>query len=143
MCSWIWENLKRNLLNQNFQLWMKKNRRNMDSSTSKYEISENVYPIFKNFLVSFLWSMYLRAVFLWFKQKIYLSWSKGGSIFIKRVCHVNALEILTNEKHFWRAISQKKFSFGLITKLPRIIVVRHFSPDSFKLKRGFLPPSLK
>ena len=40
-------------------------------------------------------------------------------------------------------ISQLGFNYGLCTNLPRIIVACNFSPSSFKLKRGILPPSTK
>ena len=43
-----------------------------------------------------------------------------------------ALEILTNEKHFPKIISQYGFLF---TKLPRSFVVCYISTCSFKLKR--------
>ena len=52
-------------------------------------------------------------------------------------------EILTNERHFPKTISQYEFDYGLFTNLPRIIVACNFSPSSFKLKRGILPPSTK
>ena len=52
-------------------------------------------------------------------------------------------EILTNERHFPKTISQYEFDYGLFTNLPRIIVACNFSPSSFKLKKGILPPSTK
>ena len=48
----------------------------------------------------------------------------------------DAREILTNEDHFPKIISQYGF---LSTKLPRLFVVCDISPSSFKLKRGILP----
>ena len=47
------------------------------------------------------------------------------------------LEILANDKHFPKSISQ----YGLlIIKLPRAIVVHDISPSLFKLKRvSYLP----
>ena len=63
---------------------------------------------------------------------------KGHQKFKKRICHVNVLEILTNEKQFWKTISQWKFDYGLFTNLPKIIFTCDFSQSSFKLKRGIL-----
>ena len=40
------------------------------------------------------------------------------------------------KKHFPKT---KEFDYGMFTKLPRIIVTRDFSPNSFKVKRGILP----
>ena len=48
----------------------------------------------------------------------------------------DAREVLTNEDHFPKIISQYGF---LSTKLPRLFVVCDISPSSFKLKRGILP----
>ena len=51
-------------------------------------------------------------------------------------------------EHALNSNQEKKFSInykpmrvrlGLFTNLPRIIVASHFSPSSFKLKRGILP----
>ena len=39
----------------------------------------------------------------------------------KEECHVNALQILTNEKHFPKILSQWEFDYGLFTNLPKII----------------------
>ena len=54
-------------------------------------------------------------------------------------CHVNALKTLTNENHFPKNTSQQDFGYGFLAKLPSLIVVRDFSPSSFKLKTGILP----
>ena len=54
-------------------------------------------------------------------------------------CHVNALQTLTNENHFPKNTSQQDFGYGLLAKLLSLIVVRDFSPSSFKLKTGILP----
>ena len=54
-------------------------------------------------------------------------------------CHVNALQTLTNENHFPKNTSQQDFGYGLLAKLPSLIVVRDFPPSSFKLKTGILP----
>ena len=43
----------------------------------------------------------------------------------------------------WKTINQWEFDYGLFTNLPRIIVARCFSPSSFKLRRGILPPLTK
>ena len=47
---------------------------------------------------------------------------------------------MTNEKHFPKNVSQWEFDYGLFTNLPETIVHHYFSPSSFKLKRGILPP---
>ena len=61
----------------------------------------------------------------------------------KRMFHVNVLKILTSEKHFPKSKSQKEFDYGLLTKLPRVILADDFSLNSFKLKSGILPPLRK
>ena len=53
----------------------------------------------------------------------------------KEICRENIIEILTNERHFPKTISQWVFDYALFTNLPRIIVNSDFSPNSFKLKR--------
>ena len=59
------------------------------------------------------------------------------------ICNVKVLEILTDEKYFPKTISQVEFNYSLCANLPRIIVACNFSPSSFKLKRGILPPPTK
>ena len=43
----------------------------------------------------------------------------------------------------WKTFSKNykpvEYDCGLLTNLPRIIIPHHFSPGSFKLKRGILP----
>ena len=41
------------------------------------------------------------------------------------------------------ALYANGFGYGLFTKLPRTIIVRDFSPVSFKFKRGIQPPLAK
>ena len=65
--------------------------------------------------------------------------TKEDQKFKKRICHVNMLYILTNEKHFPKTIKQWEFDYDLFTNLPGIIVAHDFSPSSIKLKRGILP----
>ena len=65
--------------------------------------------------------------------------TKEDQKFKKRICHVNMLYILINEKHFPKTINQWGFDYSLFTNLPRIIVAQDFSPSSFKLKRGIRP----
>ena len=101
------------------------------------------------FMVGFLWSLYLHTIFLWCSEKQttnnkhLLELIKRRSKVKKKICHVNVLYILTNKKHFPKAISQWEFDYGPLTNLPRIIVVCDFSPSSLKLKRGILPPLIE
>ena len=60
--------------------------------------------------------------------------TKEDQKFKKRICHVNMLYILTNEKHFPQTINQWEFDYGLFTNLPRIIVAFDFPPSSLKSK---------
>ena len=76
------------------------------------------------------------------KQNL-LKLMKEDQKLFKRICHVNALKLLTNEKHFPKTISQQECGYGLFTKFSRIIVVQDFTPSSFKLKRGILLPLTK
>ena len=62
---------------------------------------------------------------------------------MKRICHVNMLCILTNDKHSPKIKSQLEFDHGLFTKLPRLIVTLNYSASSFKVKRGIVPPLSK
>ena len=59
---------------------------------------------------------------------------------MKRICHVNVLSILINDKRFTKITSKYVFDYKLFTKLPSIIVARDFSPISFKRKRGIYFP---
>ena len=45
----------------------------------------------------------------------------------KRICHMNVLKILPNEKHYTKIISQQELDCGLFTKLSRIIAAHDFS----------------
>ena len=47
-------------------------------------------------------------------------------MFKKRICHVNVLLILTNEKRFPKSMSQWEFDCGMFKNLPRIIVACEF-----------------
>lgn len=66
--------------------------------------------------------------------------SKEDKMFIKRIFHVNALKILTNEKHFPKTINHEDFDQVLCTKWSRIILAHNFSRSSFKLKKRFYLP---
>ena len=62
---------------------------------------------------------------------------------MKRICHVNVVQISTKDKSFPKSISQEEFDYGLLTELPRTIVTRDFSMSSFKLKSDILLPLTK
>ena len=59
-------------------------------------------------------------------KKYLLDLMKEDQKFMKRICHMNVLKILTNEKHYTKIISQQELDYGLFTKLSRIIVARDF-----------------
>ena len=120
-----WEKLK--FVQKEFWLYIKI----QVFSTSIYQKVHDRY-----FMIGFPWGLYWHTIFLWCGEKC------GDQKFKKRICHVNVLQILTNEKHFPKTISQWEFDFGLFTNLPRIMVARDFFSSSFKLKRGILPLSL-
>ena len=46
-------------------------------------------------------------------------------------------QILTNENHSLKTISQWEFDYELFTNSPRIIVACDFSPSSFKPKKSY------
>ena len=101
------------------------------------------------FMIGFLWSLYLHTYFLDVVRKklqtinIYTWVDKKKIKSSRKECFKNVLEILTNEKHFPKTISQWGFDYGLFTNLLRITIACDFSPSSFKLKRGILPPLTK
>ena len=84
-------------------------------------------------------------IFLWCGKKwtpktnYLLELIKRRSKVQEKMCHVNVLLGLTNEKHFPKSISQWEFDYGLFINLPIIISACDFSPSSFKTIRGILP----
>ena len=87
------------------------------------ETSENVFFYFMKetnenasfyFMIGFLWSLVCIQIEYFCDMvrnklqriNIYLSYSKEDQKFKKRICHVNVVYILTNEKHFPKTISQ-------------------------------------
>ena len=80
-----------------------------------------------------------------FKQKkmFLLKFFKRTPKAIKGICHVKAVQNLTNEKHFLKIIRQWEFVCSLFIKLLKIVVACDFTLSSFKLKRGILPPLAK
>ena len=86
-------------------------------------------------------NMYLRTTFPWCIVENIISLDaarkiKSRSNEIKNSSKEyvrKALEVLTNEKHFPKTISQGFLL--MLTKLPRTIFVRDISPSSLKLKR--------
>ena len=120
----------------------------MDTAKSASESSEYIFFfVFISSFVSFAGVyIYLQYFFEWVRKKT--SETSNGIIFRDdqkktinslNKCHVNALQTLTNENHFPKNTSQQDFGYGLLAKLPSLIVVRDFSPSSFKLKTGILP----
>ena len=126
LCSWNWENLF--IMSFNF--------------TFKYRFFQHQYQNQVHFGISWLVShevcIYTQYFFGVVRNKLQ---TKVDLKFKKRNCHVNVLQILTNEKHFPKTINQWEFDYVLFTNLRRIIVDCDFSPSSFKLKSG-IPTSL-
>ena len=124
MCSWNWENLF--IMSFNFTL---RNR------FFQHQYQKQVHSGI-SWLVSHEVCIHTQHFFGVVRNKLQ---TKGDQKFMKRICHMNVLWILTNEKHFPKTINQWEVDYGSFTNLLRIIVNCDFSPSSFKLKRGILP----
>ena len=70
-----------------------------------------------------------------YQKKIKSSW--------KELCHMKALQILTNDKHFLKPIKPIKVWLCLLYKITDIIATHDFSPSLFELRGSFLPPWTK
>ena len=94
-------------------------------------------------MVDFLRSKYLHAIFLWFKEK----WSPNNECWLKLTKRRSKVQLLMcfnfgpMKNIFPKTVSQWEFDYVLFKNLPRIIAACDFSPSSFKLKIGILPPS--
>ena len=93
-------------------------------------------------MVDFLRSKYLHAIFLWFKEK----WSPNNECWLKLTKRRSKVQLLMcfnfgpMKTIFPKTVSQWEFDYVLFKNLPRIIAACDFSPSSFKLKIGILPP---
>ena len=115
----------------------------MNFSTSTQESSKLVFHFFYiSSFVSFELCIYVQYVFD-SNRKCLLELIKRKLKVHQKNMSREGGQILTNEKHFLRYISQLGFCYGLLTKLLRIIDVCHSLPSPFKLKRGILPSSTK
>ena len=63
---------------------------------------------------------------------------KNNQKFIKRICHVNLLNVLTYEKDFPKTESQEDFGYGSFSTLTRIILSHDFLPSSSNSKEESL-----
>ena len=98
------------LVHKEFYLYIKETSENVFFYFMK-ETSENASFYF---MIGFLWSLVCIQIEYFCDMvrnklqriNIYLSYSKEDQKFKKRICHVNVVYILTNEKHFPKTISQ-------------------------------------
>ena len=72
----------------------------------KKDTRANVYPFV--FISSSVVCIYVQYILVLIKE---------DQNFIKGICHVKLLLILTNEKTFPKSVSQSEFGYGLLTKL--------------------------
>ena len=73
---------------------------------SKKDARANVYPFV--FISSSVGCIYVQYLLVLLKE---------NQNFIKGICHVKLLLILTNEKTFPKSVSQSEFGYGVFTKL--------------------------
>ena len=122
MCSWNWEKIK--IVDKGFI---------KETGFFNIYIKEKCKCFFFIFISVILWLAFFGVcIFIhYFFAVVRTGVNQKKIKSSKKICLVNVLSILTNEKHFPKTIGQWEFGCGLFTNLPRIVVACDFSPSSF------------